>query len=113
MAVGRDRGLKEVHQLRRIGGRLAPRALAIETADGERGDAPVEGGFMLLGRVDEQRLIALARNLRRHPREEIVDECAAQADRLEIITAAIGRSEERRVGKEGVSTLRSRWSPSH
>src|SRR3546814_16670051 len=24
-----------------------------------------------------------------------------------------GRSEERRVGKEGVSTCRSRWSPSH
>src|SRR3546814_11940244 len=26
---------------------------------------------------------------------------------------AMGRSEERRVGKEGVSTCRSRWSPSH
>src|SRR3546814_16397027 len=27
--------------------------------------------------------------------------------------AAAARSEERRVGKEGVSTCRSRWSPSH
>src|SRR3546814_12878713 len=27
--------------------------------------------------------------------------------------AAIGRSEERRVGKEWVSTFRSRWSPYH
>src|SRR3546814_13551146 len=27
--------------------------------------------------------------------------------------AVIGRSEERRVGKECVSTCRSRWSPSH
>src|SRR3546814_17842019 len=25
----------------------------------------------------------------------------------------VGRSEERRVGKEGVSTCRSRWSPDH
>src|SRR3546814_5813495 len=45
---------------------------------------------MLLSRVDEQRLIALTRNLRRHSREEVVDERAAQADRLEIIAAAIG-----------------------
>src|SRR3546814_6601274 len=28
-------------------------------------------------------------------------------------TADKGRSEERRVGKEGVSTCRSRWSPYH
>src|SRR3546814_18983718 len=27
--------------------------------------------------------------------------------------ATVARSEERRVGKEGVSTYRSRWSPSH
>src|SRR3546814_20843240 len=45
---------------------------------------------MLLSRVDEQRLIALTRNLRRHSREEVVDERAAQADRLELIAAAIG-----------------------
>src|SRR3546814_16501188 len=53
-------------------------------------DAPVEGRLMLLSRVDEQRLIALTRNLRRHSWEEVVDERAAQADRLEIIAAAIG-----------------------
>src|SRR3546814_15555433 len=29
------------------------------------------------------------------------------------ILAGTGRSEERRVGKEGVSTCRSRWSPDH
>src|SRR3546814_12675920 len=28
-------------------------------------------------------------------------------------SATMGRSEERRVGKEGVSTCRSRWSPYH
>src|SRR3546814_8481986 len=42
IAVGRDRGLQQVHQLRRIGVRLAPRALAIDTADRQGGDAPVE-----------------------------------------------------------------------
>src|SRR3546814_19775009 len=31
---------------------------------------------------------------------------------IERSRAAIGRSEERRVGKEGVSTCSSRWSPS-
>src|SRR3546814_20316352 len=31
----------------------------------------------------------------------------------DIIPHAPGRSEERRVGKEGVSTGRSRWSPYH
>src|SRR3546814_19321687 len=35
----------------------------------------------------------------------------ASADRL--FDAADARSEERRVGKEGVSTCRSRWAPSH
>src|SRR3546814_18492305 len=29
------------------------------------------------------------------------------------VTPSKGRSEERRVGKEGVRTLRSRWSPEH
>src|SRR3546814_20404102 len=32
---------------------------------------------------------------------------------LEGMLAVIGRSEERRVGKECVSTCRSRWSPYH
>src|SRR3546814_8508639 len=44
---------------------------------------------MLVGRVDEQRLIAFARNLGRHAGEQVVDERARQADRLEIIAAAI------------------------
>src|SRR3546814_18003128 len=29
------------------------------------------------------------------------------------VAIGVGRSEERRVGKEGVSTCRSRWSPYH
>src|SRR3546814_13802722 len=35
------------------------------------------------------------------------------ADLTSRIGKINGRSEERRVGKEGVSTCRSRWSPSH
>src|SRR3546814_17386341 len=40
---------------------------------------------------------------------------AASVDRYwEVIEEALAdRSEERRVGKEGVSTCRSRWAPSH
>src|SRR3546814_4786854 len=40
---------------------------------------------------------------------------AAAAWIFKVLAAAgvLGRSEERRVGKEGVSTCRSRWSPYH
>src|SRR3546814_7428702 len=50
--------LEQVHELRRIGVRLAPPALAIEAADGQRGHAAVERRLVLFDRVDEQRLIA-------------------------------------------------------
>src|SRR3546814_8049492 len=35
------------------------------------------------------------------------------ADALPVGAGALPRSEERRVGKEGVRTCRSRWSPYH
>src|SRR3546814_5152163 len=38
---------------------------------------------------------------------------AAKGPRRRLGTGDIGRSEERRVGKECVSTCRSRWSPYH
>src|SRR3546814_2133068 len=50
------------------------------------------------------------------------DLLAARADRLDPLgldgdalagAGGVGRSEERRVGKECVSTCRSRWSPYH
>src|SRR3546814_8765542 len=69
--------------------RLAARALAIEAADRKRGHAAVERCALLVGRVDEQRLIAFARNLGRHAGEQVVDDRARQADRLEIIAVAI------------------------
>src|SRR3546814_4911982 len=44
----------------------------------------------------------------------IRQEGAKQADALRRISfACLSRSEERRVGKECVSTCRSRWSPYH
>ena len=42
----------------------------------------------------------------------MVDEVAAKEGRLDILVNNF-RSEERRVGKECVSTCRSRWSPYH
>src|SRR3546814_15684652 len=38
---------------------------------------------------------------------------AAQTDHIPEMEKLIERSEERRVGKECVSTCRSRWSPNH
>src|SRR3546814_15655651 len=52
----------------------------------------------------------------RADRIEIKAERAFEAGTFEIAVAVGGhhrRSEERRVGKEGVSTCRSRWSPYH
>src|SRR3546814_4212282 len=43
----------------------------------------------------------------------LVDDVAAAADLLRDYCALYIRSEERRVGKECVSTCRSRWSPYH
>src|SRR3546814_19370895 len=40
-------------------------------------------------------------------------EAIALSDRILVMSQRPGRSEERRVGKEWVSTCRSRWSPSH
>src|SRR3546814_17921563 len=39
--------------------------------------------------------------------------CNGQGFNVDNSTPAAYRSEERRVGKEGVSTCRSRWSPYH
>src|SRR3546814_14184799 len=46
--------------------------------------------------------------LRRGPAAEMLERVAAEAG-----SARVHRSEERRVGKECVSTCRSRWSPFH
>src|SRR3546814_5559334 len=44
----------------------------------------------------------------------MLNDACARADRGEkILVEAAARSEARRVGKECVSTCRSRWSPSH
>src|SRR3546814_2914156 len=64
---------------------LQPRGIAVQSPDGcERRRAQLETR-----------------------RQQIVNECAGVARRARI------RSEERRVGKECVSTCRSRWSPYH
>src|SRR3546814_20908218 len=44
---------------------------------------------------------------------EFVAACHIYSPTLETFQKAFGRSEERRVGKECVSTCRSRWSPYH
>jgi hypothetical protein len=71
--------------------RLAAMALAIEAADRQRRDRAVERRFVAHHRVEVERGIALARDLGGHAGEQIVDQRAAEPDRLEIIAAAIGR----------------------
>src|SRR3546814_12090701 len=45
--------------------------------------------------------------------DEDVDDAAALKSRAPVVTIMGHRSEERRVGKECVSTCRSRWRPYH
>src|SRR3546814_16115762 len=49
----------------------------------------------------------------RFPVREVVPYAVAQVIGAVIAAAVLARSEERRVGKECVSTCRSRWSPYH
>src|SRR3546814_17823589 len=58
-----------------------------------------------LGFVPEK--VAVERNLEIVPRSKLADIRVEDGDELEI------RQEERRVGTEGVSTCRSRWSADH
>jgi len=89
IAVGRDRRLQQVHQLRGIGMRLPTVALAIKAADRQPHDRCVICLLMAQDRAIVERGIAFARNLRRHAGEQIIDQSARQADRFEIIAAAI------------------------
>src|SRR3546814_18667159 len=67
------------------------------------GDILQQHGLTRTRRRDDQRALALAL------RADEVDD----ARRLVLDGRVDGRSEERRVGKEWVSTCRSRWSPYH
>src|SRR3546814_18954259 len=53
-------------------------------------------------------------NLKKEPRPRMII-CDNDAEGRAVLEKHLGmsRSEERRVGKEGVSTCKSRWSPYH
>src|SRR3546814_20707399 len=65
------------------------------------------GGAKFLGAAID-RTVAIAQQLAPHLRFHLFDEPRSRGN-AQLRHAA--RSEERRVGKEGVSTCRSRWSP--
>src|SRR3546814_14420299 len=83
------------------------RRLALLAGRG-RGEAIVDLDRLLLLR----RAAHLRADGQRHQQEgEEGEECALHGQKLRIMLARTDRSEERRVGKEWVSTCRSRWSP--
>src|SRR3546814_6290492 len=55
IAVSGHGGLQQVHKLRRIGMRFAPRALAVEAADGQIDDGTVKGGVVTQLCIEVQR----------------------------------------------------------
>src|SRR3546814_12137656 len=94
--------------------------------DASRGAEHLELGLQPLGRrevaaiIPERRVVALGGVIMEH--EEIADidifaqrhrVVAGDRARIESTRRKQCRSEERRVGKECVSTCRSRWSPYH
>src|SRR3546814_17590665 len=65
--------------------------------------------------ADHQRheVVAEAADDRHHGDREQHPRSVDREDRVVILTGGEERSEERRVGKECVSTCRSRWTPDH
>src|SRR3546814_13193124 len=62
---------------------------------------------VLLGKPDNLRHLATSSLSRKYLRDAPCDIAVAKTQHKELVA----RSEERRVGKECVSTCRSRWSP--
>ncbi len=77
IAVGADGGLQQMHELCGIGVRVAARPVPVEATDGQGHYGLAEGRFMAEQGAVLQRVIALARDLARHAREEVVDQRAA------------------------------------
>src|SRR3546814_11766500 len=76
---------------------------------GERFHFPVEDylahqGRRFVERFDADRFLALSESIDLHD---------VEPEQVRTPSTLIGRSEERRVGKECVSTCRSRWAPYH
>src|SRR3546814_15836368 len=63
--------------------------------------------------VDLDRQSRIARRLDPAQRDGQIADACDMAERRRIERVEADRSEERRVGKECVSTCRSRWSPNH
>src|SRR3546814_13187673 len=61
----------------------------------------------------QAQLVALAQTALNTARFGALTELAELTDEGLALAQRTGRSEERRVGKECVSTCRSRWSPDH
>ena len=65
----------------------------VETADRQRDHVFVESAGVLLGNLLLHAAQANARDARRHAGEELVDQRAREADRLEVAAAAIRRQD--------------------
>src|SRR3546814_21192085 len=69
--------------------------------------------FGIVGYDDKDRVGGLQHRALSIDGQLLDDTLGGRADDLEAGARVGLRSEERRVGKEGVSTCRSRWSPYH
>src|SRR3546814_12635017 len=84
------------------------------------GDKPRRAGVVIIGRetvVETVLVLGIAQARRHlHSRGQFIARLAIGGVRGALLNEMLrgaNRSEERRVGKEGVSTCKSRWTPKH
>src|SRR3546814_16636057 len=86
------------------------RALARNVDEG----ATVQGGSTITQQLVKVELVGDEQTIDRKAREAVLARrIETTMSKAEILERYLNRSEERRVGKECVSTCRSRWSPYH
>ena len=90
VAVGLHRALQGMHHIAVEGVTLAGAPVAVQPAHRQRHDALVEGLLVHRQRLGLDAVQAEAGDTRGHAREILLDQGAGQADRLEVVAAAIG-----------------------
>src|SRR3546814_15372697 len=101
---GRGMGEESAMRLARAGCDVAIADIDLSAAE------RVAGRVRSLGR---KALVLLANVTDEAEVDQAVDDTEAQLGPIHAMVTVVGRSGERRVGKECVSTCRSRWSPYH
>src|SRR3546814_6311347 len=84
-----------------------------DVCSSDLGDEPIRIVFVIAQGKDQALSVPTAPRGDRRGADRVHDQPVADDPQRPLHRDGAGRSEERRVGKECVSTCRSRWSPYH